>query len=50
VQFRAEFFNFFNHPQFAAPATAVSSAATFGLITGTTVNPRVVQFALKYNF
>jgi hypothetical protein len=50
VQFRAEFFNFFNHPQFAAPATAVNSAATFGQITATTVNPRVVQFALKYNF
>jgi hypothetical protein len=50
VQFRAEFFNFFNHPQFAAPATAVSTAATFGQITATTVNPRVIQFALKYTF
>jgi hypothetical protein len=50
VQLRAEFFNFFNHPQFANPATAVSSPGTFGQITATTVNPRVIQFALKYNF
>jgi hypothetical protein len=50
VQFRAEFFNFFNHPQFGNPAVAASTAATFGQITTTTVNPRVVQFALKYNF
>jgi hypothetical protein len=50
VQLRAEFFNFFNHTQFASPATAVSSPGTFGQITATTVNPRVIQFALKYNF
>jgi hypothetical protein len=52
VQFRAEFFNAFNHPQFGNPSTAAApaSAATFGEITTTTVNPRVIQFALKYNF
>jgi hypothetical protein len=51
VQFRAEFFNFFNHPQFANPANlAVSTASTFGQITSTSVNPRIMQFALKYNF
>jgi hypothetical protein len=52
VQFRAEFFNFFNHPQFGNPALTAqpSAAATFGEITTTTVNPRVMQFALKYNF
>ena len=50
VQLRAEFFNFFNHPQFGNPATAVSAASSFGQITSTAVNPRVIQFALKYNF
>ena len=48
--FRAEFFNTFNHPQFGNPATAVSTPSTFGQITTTTVNPRLIQFALKYLF
>jgi hypothetical protein len=51
VQFRAEFFNFFNHPQFSNPTNlAVSTPGTFGQITTTSVGPRVIQFALKYNF
>jgi hypothetical protein len=49
LQFRAEFFNTFNHPQFSNPATGVT-AATFGRITTTSVNPRIIQFALKYSF
>ncbi len=56
--FRAEFFNLFNHAQFNAPTggpgpsgsqTDVSNAA-FGQITSMSVNPRLVQFALKYSF
>jgi Carboxypeptidase regulatory-like domain/TonB dependent receptor-like, beta-barrel len=51
IQFRSEFFNFFNHPQFSNPATlAVSTPSSFGQITTTSVGPRVIQFALKYNF
>jgi hypothetical protein len=50
VIFRTEFFNTFNHPQFSNPALAVSTAATFGQITTTSVNPRLIQFALKYIF
>jgi len=50
VQFRAEFFNALNHPQFGNPALGVATAATFGQITTTTVNPRILQFALKYSF
>jgi hypothetical protein len=51
LQFRAEFFNLFNHPQFSNPGTlAVSTPGTFGQITGTSVNPRIIQFALKYAF
>ncbi|MGH9844812.1 MAG: hypothetical protein ACREEM_39350, partial [Blastocatellia bacterium] len=49
VEFRTEFFNVFNHAQFANPSNLVSSAA-FGTITSTSVSPRVVQFALKFNF
>lgn len=59
VQFRTEFFNAFNHPQFAVPGNysqtppaqlAVSSPGQFGQITNTSVNPRIIQFALKYTF
>jgi hypothetical protein len=49
LQFRAEFFNLFNHPQFANPATNFS-AGSFGQVTALTVNPRLVQLALKYVF
>ena len=50
VQFRAEFYNLANHPQFANPGNAVQTPATFGLINATTTAPRIVQFALKYQF
>ena len=50
LQFRAEFFNLFNHPQFANPVSTDVSQPNFGWITGLSVNPRLVQFALKYSF
>lgn len=57
VQFRAEFFNTFNTPQFASQTTTQFSttisqigAPTFGHITATTVSPRIIQFGLKYIF
>jgi hypothetical protein len=50
IQFRTEFFNAFNHPQFNNPGAAISTPATFGVITSTSVNPRLIQFALKYSF
>jgi hypothetical protein len=49
LQLRSDYFNAFNHPQFANPTTAVNSAA-FGQITSTTVAPRIIQFALRYMF
>lgn len=48
--FRAEFFNFTNHPSFSPPARNFNDLTTFGLITGTVSPPRSLQFALKYHF
>jgi hypothetical protein len=50
--FRTEFFNVFNHPQFSNPTGSQLdvSNATFGQITSESVNPRLIQFALKYVF
>ena len=49
VQFRAEFYNAFNHPNFGGPGTSVNSTS-FGQITSMSVAPRLVQFGLKYVF
>jgi hypothetical protein len=49
VEFRAEFFNLFNNVNFANPVN-IQSSANFGQIASTTTGPRVIQFALKYNF
>jgi hypothetical protein len=49
VLFRAEFFNAFNTPQFAAPGSSLGTGS-FGVVTGTSRDNRQIQFALKYNF
>jgi hypothetical protein len=49
TQFRAEFFNLFNHPQFAAPNATFSSQA-FGQVTAVANAPRDMQFGLKLGF
>jgi carboxypeptidase family protein len=49
LAFRAEFYNALNHPQFANPGTTFGTA-TFGVITQTSVAPRLIQFGLKYIF
>ena len=49
IQFRAEFYNALNHPQFANPDSNFTSP-TFGVISSTSVNPRVGQIALRLGF
>ena len=49
-EFRTEFFNAFNTPQFADPDTSVSDGPAFGVVSSTIASPRIIQFALKYNF
>ena len=49
LQFRAEFFNLFNHAQFYAPVSD-RAASNFGAITETVNNPRLMQFGLKLQF
>ena len=56
LQFRAEFFNVFNHPQFAIQSYPflnqgpAFSSGQLGIINSTSVAPRLVQLALKYQF
>ena len=49
LAFRTEFYNALNHPQFSNPGTILGTA-TFGVITQTSVAPRLIQFGLKYAF
>jgi hypothetical protein len=49
TELRAEAFNAFNTPQFAAPDTGVSDS-TFGVISSQANTPRQVQIALKVLF
>jgi hypothetical protein len=49
LQFRTEFYNTLNTAQFSNPSTTVTSS-TFGTITSTSVNSRLIQFGLKYLF
>ena len=48
--FRWEIFNMLNRPNFANPSNDVSTPSTFGVISGLTVNPRIMQYALKLEF
>ena len=47
LQFRAEFFNATNHPNWGTPGTTLGTAA-FGTITSNENLPRVMQLGLKF--
>jgi hypothetical protein len=49
LEFRAEFFNLFNHAQFLAPDGNISDGSDFGRVMRAR-DPRLVQFALKLFF
>jgi hypothetical protein len=49
LQFRAEFFNLWNHSQFNEPGNSFGTG-TFGEITSSAVPGRILQFGLKYVF
>lgn len=61
MQFRSDFYNAFNHPQFAPPqggnfgTIGFENVGNFGLptgnqITATSVNPRLIQFGVHFFF
>lgn len=50
LEFRGEFFNLFNHAQFTTSAdTGNIGSLNFGKIQGT-LDPRIIQLALRYTF
>jgi hypothetical protein len=51
LEFRAEFFNAFNHPNFAQPDNFIDDGpGSAGVITSLAIPMRQIQFGLKYNF
>ncbi|HKT48547.1 MAG TPA: TonB-dependent receptor, partial [Candidatus Acidoferrales bacterium] len=51
LRFTTDFFNLWNHANFANPAvTDVENPGAFGQIISTVGTPRLIQFALRYSF
>jgi len=50
IELRGEFFNAFNHANFANPSADYSSPGSFGKVTATVGNPREIQLAAKFYF
>jgi Carboxypeptidase regulatory-like domain len=51
LRFTADFFNLWNHANFANPASAdLENPGAFGKINSTVGTPRLIQFSLRYSF
>ncbi len=56
IQFRADFFNLFNHPVFTGPASVdvgipnIPGQNTFGQINNTALPARIIQLGFRYSF
>lgn len=50
LQIRWEAYNAFNHHSFALPSSTDIGASTFGQITGSASNARVMQFGVRWDF
>lgn len=50
IELRGEFFNAFNHPNFANPSGDISNPGSFGKVSATTGIPRQIQLAAKFYF
>jgi hypothetical protein len=48
MQFRSEFFNIFNHPNFGNPTTTVGSG-NYGRITSA-LDGRIIEFSLRFHY
>lgn len=48
IQFRGEFFNIFNKPQFGPPGTSLGTSQ-FGVVSTQVNNQRLVQFGLRFS-
>ena len=50
AQFRAEAYNIINHPIFSNPANNINTSNTVGRVTGTSMDNRSIQLAVKLLF
>jgi Carboxypeptidase regulatory-like domain len=50
LQFRWETYNLTNSVQFSSVSVSLTSSSTFGLLSGQRVDPRQMQFAMRYTF
>jgi outer membrane receptor protein involved in Fe transport len=50
IELRFEFFNAFNHANFANPAASLTNTTTFGKVSSTVNDPREIQMAAKFYF
>jgi hypothetical protein len=50
LELRAEAFNALNHPNWNMPGRNIGDLNTFGIITSTVNEPRIVQLAVKFYF